>query len=168
MDVGALLAEALGRLPDQVDAVLDGLTEEELAWRPDGRANPIGWLVWHLTRVTDDHVADVAGDEQLWTSGGWVERFGLPLDVGDIGFGHSSDEVARVRAPADLLAAYHRAVLEASATYVGRLSAADLDRIVDERWDPPVTLGARLVSVVGEVDQHLGQAAYVRGLLERR
>ncbi len=48
------------------------------------------------------------------------------------------------------------------------LQPADLDVVVDERWDPPVTLGVRLVSVVNEVNQHVGQAAYVRGLLERR
>ena len=80
-------------------------------------------------------------------------------------YGHSPEEVARVRAPAELLAGYHAAVADRTAEYVRGLTAADLDRVVDEHWDPPVTLGVRLVSVVGDTTQHLGQAAYVRGLL---
>ncbi len=52
-----------------------------------------------------------------------------------------------------------------TAEFVAGLSAADLDRVVDESWDPPVTLGVRLVSVVDDDAQHAGQAAYVRGLL---
>ncbi len=74
--------------------------------------------------------------------------------------------MAAVRASADLLADYLGAVHGRTVEYVAGLTEADLDSVVDERWDPPVTLGVRLVSVVGDDLQHLGQAAYVRGLLE--
>jgi hypothetical protein len=84
------------------------------------------------------------------------------------GWGQSAADVARVRVDADLLAGYHAETAARAIEYVGGLDPADLDRVVDERWDPPVTLGVRLVSVVCEVNQHLGQAAYLRGLLERR
>ena len=47
------------------------------------------------------------------------------------------------------------------------LTDADLPRVVDERWDPPVTLGVRLVSVISDCLQHAGQAAFVRGILLR-
>lgn len=171
MDVSTVLSDALGRAAEQVPALLEGLEPAELAWRPDPDANPIGWLVWHLTRVEDDHIAAVAGSEQLWTFGGWAERFRLPYDLGDIGYGHTTAQVAlagRALVSADLLVGYHEAVAAASRTYLASLGTADLDRVVDASWDPPVTLGVRLVSVVAEVNQHVGQVAYVKGLLERR
>ncbi|HET6153660.1 MAG TPA: DUF664 domain-containing protein [Marmoricola sp.] len=167
MDIDALLSDGFGRVADLVPAVLDGLDLDALAWRPDAEANSIGWLVWHLTRVADDHVALVAGSEQVWTRDGWYERFALPFAADAHGYGQSSDDVAAVRVAGDLLAGYHEAVFHAVLGYIATLAPADLDRIVDERWNPPVTLGARLVSVLNDMSQHIGQASYVRGLLER-
>ena len=123
------------------------------------------WLVWHLARVQDDHVADVAGLEQVWTAQGFHEKFDLPFDASATGYGQSSEQVAHVRVDAERLAAYLAAVHEQTIGYVAGLTPEDLDRVVDDRWDPPVTLGVRLVSVVNDDVQHLGQAAYVRGLL---
>jgi hypothetical protein len=168
MDISELLSDSLGRVRDDVREVVDGLEESQLAWRPDEGSNSIAWLVWHLTRIEDDHVADVAGIDQVWTSQGWYDRFGLPFPPRAHGWGHTPADVAQVRVSGDLLADYHAAVADMTLDYVGSLKPADLDRIVDERWDPPVSLGVRLVSVVNEVNQHLGQAAYLRGLLERR
>lgn len=168
MDVNELLSDGLDRVRDRVPGLVEGLSEDALAWRPDPGANSIAWLVWHLSRVQDDHLADVAGLEQAWTAEGWSERFGLPFPVEEHGFGHSAEDVARVRVPADLLAGYHHAVARQYAGFIARLTPDALDRIVDTRWDPPVTLGARLISVVGEIHAHAAQAAYVRGLWERR
>ncbi len=168
MMIADLLTDAFGRIRETVHHVIDGLTPEELAFRPDDEANSIVWLVWHLTRVQDDHVADMAGTEQVWTSSGWSERFGLSLPVPDTGYGHRSGQVAAVTGDADLLAGYHDAVHNATVRYVQGLRDGDLDRIVDERWDPPVTMGVRLVSIVSDDLQHAGQAAYIRGLLARR
>ena len=163
-----LLTDGFGRIREIVEEVLDGLTTAEVTSRLDGQANSIAWLVWHLTRVQDDHIADGAGTEQAWTSSGWAERFALPLEVSDTGYGHGPDQVAAVTADAELLRAYHDAVCLNTLQFVRRLTDADLDRVVDERWDPPVTLGVRLVSVIADDLQHGGQAAYVRGVLERR
>ncbi len=147
---------------------VEGLTADELSARVAAGANPIGWLVWHLLRVQDDHVAEVAGTEQVWTAEGWAGRFGLPLDDAATGYGMSDDEVDAVRVPsADLLLGYSRAMHARSAEFLRGLSDEDLDRVVDTRGDPPVTLGVRLVSVLSDDLQHLGQAAYVRGLLGR-
>jgi hypothetical protein len=168
MNVSELLADGLGRVREQMPDVVAGLDDDDLAWRPDPEANSIAWLVWHLARIEDDHVAGVAGTEQVWTSEGWADRFDLPFRRGEHGFSMSSADVDKVRASGDLLAGYYDAVAARSAAYVATLEPDDLDRIVDESWDPPVTLGARLVSVVNEVNAHLGQAQYVRGLLERR
>ncbi len=167
MDIAALLTETFDRIAALVPSAVEGLSDDQLAYRPDGTANSIAWLIWHLSRVQDDHLADVAGTEQVWAQG-WRERFAFALsDADGVGYGHSSAEVAQVKASAELLAGYHAAVAAASADYLGELGATDLDRIVDRRFDPPVTLGARLVSVVSDCLQHVGQAAYVRGLVQR-
>src|SRR3954467_15083846 len=156
-----LLIDAFGRVREAVQDAVAGLDEDQLAFRPDPDANSIAWLVWHLTRVQDDHVADVAGGEQIWTVGGWVERFRLPFDVRAIGYGQSSGEVGEVRATAEMLTGYQDAVHAATVDYLRTLADADYDRVVDERWDPPVTLAVRLLSVVNDTLQHVGQAAYV-------
>ncbi|MFD7659012.1 DUF664 domain-containing protein [Actinosynnema sp. NPDC059797] len=163
-----VLVDGFGRVRGSVERVLDGLTPGQLAHRVGGTANSIAWLVWHLTRVQDDHVAEVAGDEQVWTAAGWVGRFDLPLPTGDTGYGHGAEEVAAVDAPADLLLGYHRAVHERTEAYVRGLDARDLTRVVDESWDPPVTLAVRLLSVIEDDLQHVGQAAFARGVLPGR
>lgn len=166
MDVGDLLADGLTRVRQGVEHTLDGIGDA-LTWQPDPEANTISWLLWHLTRIQDDHVADVAGAEQEWTAGRWHRRFALPFDTDDTGYGHSPEQVMAVRVDSELLLGYHRAVSDRSVAWVRPLRAAELDRVVDERWDPPVTLGVRLVSVLSDDLQHLGQAAYLRGLAER-
>lgn len=160
-----LLTDAIGRIRETAQGAVEGLTPDQLAHRVGGRANSIAWLVWHQARVADDHVADVAGTEQVWTADGWAGRFGLPLDESDTGYGHSSGDVAAVRAPADLLLGYAGAVADRMQAYVTGLTDHDLDRVVDGTWDPPVTLAVRLISVIDDDVQHLGQAALVRGLL---
>jgi len=167
MNIGDLLADPFGRVRDQVPGVVEGLDVDQLSWRPDRGANSIAWLLWHLTRIEDDHIAEVAGTEQIWTASGWYDRFALPFPPAAHGWSHTPDEVAQVRVEGDLLAGYHAETAARAIEYVGPLTPADLDRIVDERWDPPVTLGVRLVSVINEINQHLGQAAYLRGLIER-
>lgn len=169
MTSAELLVDGCGRIRDAVHRAVDGLRPEDLAARIDRDANSIGWLVWHLTRVQDDHIADVAKVDQIWTSAGWADRFGLPLDRLATGYGHSSDEVGAVEvASADLLTGYHDAVHEQTLQYLRGLVDTDLARVVDRTWDPPVTLGVRLVSVLADDLQHAGQAAFVRGVLERR
>jgi uncharacterized damage-inducible protein DinB len=168
MNVAELLIDGFNRIRGVVHESVEGLSPEQLAWRPDPGSNSIAWLVWHLTRVQDDHVADVAGTEQVWTSEGWAERFGLPLADSDTGYGHSADQVAAVRVEsAELLTGYHESVCKRTFEYVSELTEKDLDRVVDESWDPPVTLGVRLVSVISDDLQHAGQAAYLRGLVLR-
>ena len=165
MTPAELLIDAFERIDKTAAAAIDGLTDDQLAARPGPEANSIAWLVWHLARVQDDHVADVAGTEQVWTAQDFVTRFDLPFDSGATGYGMNSEEVGHVRVGAELLGDYVHAVHEATVAYLATVTPEDLDRIVDERWDPPVTLGVRLVSVVSDDLQHAGQAAYARGLL---
>jgi hypothetical protein len=161
-----VLAYAYGQVHETLQRSLDGLTAEELDTRVGADANPIGWLAWHLLRVQDDHVADVAGSDQVWTARGFAKRFDLPVDDSAIGYGMSAEEVAGVRiADPALLVEYSAAVHARTAEFLAGLDDGDLDRVVDTRWNPPVTLGVRLVSVLGDDLQHLGQIGYVRGLL---
>lgn len=160
-----LLVDSFVRVRELVAGCTDGLTEEVALYRPDEQANSVTWLLWHLTRVQDDHVAALAGVEQAWPA--WRERFGLPFDPDETGYAQSPEEVAQVRVDPALLAGYHADVHALTLRYLDTLDAQALARVVDTRWDPPVTASARLVSVLGDALQHLGQAGYVRGLAER-
>ncbi|MFJ3334628.1 DUF664 domain-containing protein [Streptomyces sp. NPDC086766] len=162
-----VLIDGYGRIREEVHAAVDGLPAELLNARPAPDANSVSWLVWHLTRVQDDHVADAFGLDQVWLAQDWEKRFGLDLNRRDTGYGHSPAKVAKVMVDsADLLTGYYDAVHEQTLRVLRELTAQDLGRVVDERWDPPVTLGVRLVSVLSDDLQHAGQAAYVRGLLQ--
>ncbi|HEY1733128.1 MAG TPA: DinB family protein [Acidimicrobiales bacterium] len=162
-----LLSDAFDRIRDAVHPAVQGLTTDELAARLDAEANSIAWLVWHLTRIQDDHVAGVAGTEQAWTADGWVNRFGLPFDDGETGYGQGPDDVAQVRADATLLTGYHDAVHARTIAYLQTVADDDLATVVDGSWDPPVTLATRLVSVIADDLQHVGQAAVLRGVIAR-
>jgi hypothetical protein len=161
-----LLVDSFTRIAELVGVVTDGLQPEVATYRVDSEANTVAWLLWHLSRVQDDHLADLAGTPQVWPA--WRERFDLPFDDDATGYGQSPDEVGQVRAAAELLAGYHAEVHAATLRYVEGITDTELARVVDERWDPPVTASARLVSVLGDALQHLGQAAYVVGVAERR
>jgi hypothetical protein len=161
-----LLRDAFGRVRELVEQQCADLDADVATLRLDPDANTPVWLLWHLARVQDDHVAALAGVEQAWAT--WRERFDLPFPAGDIGYGHDSDDVAAVQVPASLVADYHADVHALTLAYVDRLDADELARVVDERWDPPVTASARLVSVLGDTLQHLGQSAFVMGVADRR
>jgi len=169
MDVAELLVDLFGRTDEHVHTAVDGLTAEQLIASVAPGANPIGWLVWHLTRVEDEHIAELLGEEQLWVGGDWARRFGVDANPHDSGYGHTPADVAAVQPDGpDALLDYYAAVAARTRAYLGGLTPDDLDRVVDESWDPPVTLGARLISIADDETQHGGQAAYVRGLVEGR
>lgn len=157
-----LLRDAFTRLIEHADALTEDLPDAVATYRPTESANSIAWLLWHSARVQDFQIADIAETAQVW--GEWVDRFGLDLDRDDTGYGHTPEQVGKVRAPAELLAGYYRAVHAATLDYLGRVDAAELARVVDRHWDPPVTARVRLVSIIDDCAQHLGQAAYLRGI----
>lgn len=161
-----LLRDAFGRVRELVEQQCADLDAATATLRLDPDANSPIWLLWHLARVQDDHVAALAGVDQAWDR--WRERLDLPFAPDDIGYGHDTDDVAAVRVDPSLVDGYHADVHALTLDYVDRLDAAELGRVVDERWDPPVTASARLVSVLGDTLQHLGQNAFVMGVAERR
>lgn len=164
MKSNELLLDAFARIHETVAATLDGADGESLAWRPGGSGNSVAWLVWHLSRVEDVQVASAAGLEPVWTSQGFARLFDLPLPERDTGYGHSTGQVDVVKGSSEVLLAYYDAVHRQTVGLLKTLGDDDFDRIVDDSWDPPVTLGVRLVSTIADCLQHVGQAAYVKGL----
>jgi len=162
-----LLIEAFGRIRGVVHSALKDASVEVLTFRADPEANTIAWLVWHLTRVQDDHIADLMGDDQVWTAGGWVDRFSLSFDPAATGYSQSAADVAAVRPDPELLEGYYDAVHARTIDYLGTLTEPDFAKIVDTSWDPPVTLAVRLVSILSDDLEHAGQASYLRGLANR-
>jgi hypothetical protein len=164
-----LLKDLFGRVAEDLPVHLDGLDLEALHWQPDPKANPVGWLAWHIGRIEDAQMAHIARTEQVWHTGGWVERFRLPYGHEDVGYGQSAAQVSafQVADPA-LLSGYYAAVHTRTDEILDQLAEGDFDRIIDRHWDPPVTLGVRIVSTVNDITQHVGQISYVRGLWERR
>lgn len=163
----SIVTDHFERIRELVHSLTDGLTPAVATWRPDPDANSMAWLIWHLSRVQDSHVAGLTDTEQVWISGGFQQRFGLPFPPEAHGYGQSSADVAAVRTDAGLLEAYHVAVHEACLTFASSVTAESLSRVVDTNWDPPVTAAVRLVSLLGDCLQHAGQAAYVRGMAGR-
>lgn len=166
MDVAGLLLELYGRIPPLARSVVDGVDLATLTEPPASGANPIAWLVWHAARVQDHHVAELLDADQIWVGSDWARRFGLEPDPSNTGYGHAPQDVAAVRpGRPEVLLEYLDAVGRRTRTMLESLAPTELDRIVDRRWNPPVTLGVRLVSIADDSLQHLGQAAYLRGLL---
>lgn len=159
-----ILRDSFNRLIEHVDDLTEDLSDEMSFFRPTPDANSIAWLIWHSARIQDAQLAHIAGIEQVWFSGGWVDRFALDLPRDAHGYGHTTEEVGKVRAPRDLLAGYYRAVHRMTLEYVASVTEEELARIIDENWNPPVTASVRLVSIIDDCAQHLGQAAYIRGI----
>jgi len=168
MEWRELILDGYERVLEILELSLNGLTRDDLNQQPNPDCNSMGWLAWHLTRVQDDHMADLIGEEQLWIKDGWHARFDRPADGKDMGWGHTPEQVAAFRSPdAEILLEYHRAVLERTRRYITAVSEAELARELNEPWFQPLpTVGVRIVSVLSDDLQHVGQVSYVRGLLQ--
>ena len=165
MNTSELLADAARRPLDAATAVLDGIDDATLHTMPGGHGNSIAWLIWHAARQMDYQLSELTGVPQVWGDG-WAEKTGISRESSEFGFGDTDGDVAALRtSSAAELFHYFRSVVDALIAYMEGLSAADLDEIIDTRWDPPVSRGVRLVSIIDDAAVHLGQAAYARGLI---
>jgi hypothetical protein len=167
MNTSEVFVEAFGRISQLVRQSVAGADAEGLSYRPEPGANSIAWLAWHLTRIQDDHVSEIAGIQQAWIADGWHDRFGMEADPHNTGSGHGPDQVAAIPADPELLLVHHETVAGRTAIYLAKVDDAELDRIIDRSYDPPVTVGVRLVSVISDNIQHAGQARYLRGIVDR-
>jgi hypothetical protein len=165
-----LIVDGYDRLPELTEEVLAGFRTADLDWPPRPGCNPLGWTVWHLTRVQDSQIADLMGEASLWTRDGWHQKFGRPPDDDDSGYGHTPAQVSAFRSPSGKVQLdYLRAVTDRTTQYLASLAPADLDRELDEPWQqPPPTVGVRIVSILADCHQHAGEASYIRGLLKAK
>lgn len=167
MNHTTFLIDAARRPVSSAAQVLRGIDREVLHACPGGRGNSVAWLVWHAARQMDAQLASLTGRTQIWTAAGWADRLGVPRGPGEIGFGDTPEQAAALTvSDPDLLLVYLTDVVDALVAAVSGWSADDLDVVVDTAWDPPVTRGVRLVSLIDDAVAHLGQAAYARGLVE--
>jgi hypothetical protein len=165
MDVSALLTDLYSRIPPLAREAVADLRADQLCRAPAPGANTIGWLVWHLARVQDHQIAEMFDCDQIWVSDGWAERFGMEPDPSNMGYGHTAPEAAAVRPDGpEVLVDYLDAVDIRTQGILGGLTATDLDRVIDRTYDPPVTVGVRLISIADDCLQHAGQANYLRGV----
>ena len=151
-----------------LEQTLKGLTREELDWQPKPNCNSIGWITWHLSRFLDWGSSFFSGEEQLWIKDGWFGRFDRPADLADTGGRNTPEQVAAFKSPdTDTLIDYYRAALEKFKLFLNTVSSSDLDKEYDDNWSQVYpTLGSRINAAVRETLQHLGQIAYIRGLLQ--
>lgn len=163
MQLNDFIADALARESEFLLAALDGLTPDELAWQPDPDANSIGWMLWHMVRVEDMWIQFFAQFQtEIWERDGWNVKFGLPIR--DNGFGHTAEQVANFpRIDLAEFLQYRAAVRQAMLDYLSTLSPDDMNTVPRERR-PEMSLGAIFRQIIGELYQHTGQIAYLRGL----
>ena len=165
MDAIETLVDLAQRPLAQLDLFWDGVGPEQLNAHPAGHPNSIAWLVWHAGRQADAQLAELAGADQVWTTGEWAGRRGEGGPAAGHGVGHSPEEARAVVVPdAAPLRDYLEAVTGRAVDYVSGLRPDALDEVVDPHWDPPVTRGVRLVSIFADALQHVGQAGYVAGM----
>ena len=164
MDLNEFIVDALEKEQESLSEAVGDLTPEELAWRAGPEANPIGWILWHMLRVEDMWFQFfIQRRNEIWERESWHEKFGLPTR--DNGFGHTSEQVAGFPA-LDLqeLLRYGEAVRRATLEYLETLSPEDYDAVPREQR-PEMTVGAIFRQIVGELYQHQGHIAYLKGLL---
>jgi uncharacterized damage-inducible protein DinB len=165
MSTTELYADAIRRADADLRRALDDLSNEDLKSQPaGGGSNPIGWLVWHLTRTRDNISSSISGDTSVWEAGGWAARFGMEGELPR--FAPADVHLFDPKDPETLLG-YFDAVAEKSLTIVEGLTDADMSRMVEStnpgRPAQPVT--SRLGVIINDNIQHVGQIAYLRGLI---
>lgn len=170
MTLAEILIDALSRSRERFDRVFDGVTVEQANTPPvpdiAPRTNSLTWLAWHTARELDIQVAPLAGVEPIWVTGGHRERFALPLPDDTEDWHHTPEQAAQVVVDdLSVLTAYLDDAYAMAYGYMRSLAPERLDDIIDSSWDPPVTRGARLVSIIDDAAQHSGQAVYTRRLL---
>ena len=166
MEAKDIVIDALGRIRSILHRTLAGLSLDEIHRQPRPDANSIAWLTWHLTRVQDNGISGLFDQEQAWLSQGWHAQFAMAPDPDNEGQGHTPEQVAAFRAPAiQTLLDYHDSVCTRSQNFVTGLAPADFNRELNEpQYQPPPTVGVRLVSILSDNLQHAGQVAYLRGV----
>ena len=160
---------ALQRNWDMVSTAVAGVNDDTLASMPNEQSNSIAWLVWHMTRVADRFIHSRFQDTgQLWTDGGWAEKFEMEASADEFGMGWSVEQVAAWPSPSrDVLMGYYDAVNDAARDYINGLDDDGLAHQVPAAA-PGTTMSVAdaLGILVWDNIVHGGQVAYIRGYFE--
>lgn len=161
-----ILKDAAGRPAEAVERLRGQITPHNLNAHIGEQDNSVAWLLWHIGREIDAQTAALSGQSEVWASGGFAQRTGLGKAGAEIGYGQTPEQARAVVVPdAAPLLEYVASASSALIAYLRTLTDEDLDYVVDSSWDPPVTRGARIVSIIDDAAQHVGQAAYALGAL---
>lgn len=166
MDFKNIIANALTLNAENfVKTALKDLSDDDLTQQPNAQCNPIGWTLWHQTRVEDGIMSAISGRPQTWTAGNWAEKFGMDAATDDRGMGHSMEQVAAFKASKEALLGYADAVREKTLAVLQALTPADLDRDLPAPGGTTRKAGDYLGILMLDHFHHSGQIAYLRGFL---
>ena len=166
MDFRDVVRSGLDEYLAALKKAVDGLTPAELRWQPSLQANHINWLVWHIGRVEDGWMNEYLREtDTLWASEGWADRFNLPHERS--GYGDTAEDIAAFpEIPMPDLLAYLETVRQSTVALLGTLTEEDLPQTrTTPRTESPPTVVWTLAHVLIENAQHVGQVAYIRGML---
>jgi hypothetical protein len=165
MEATELAIAALTRSYGILERAADGLSDEQFHHLPTPDSNSIAWLVWHLSRWKDNNASRLSGQQSVWEGQGWAEKFGMAADAA--GMGDTPEQVAAFRPKRELLFGYASAAQAAALERIALLKPADLDRDVETPWGTR-SAGLILTASLNDSIQHIGQIAYLRGMLTGR
>ena len=166
MDATHMISDAFQELERDLERALDGLTPEELTWRPENWANPIGFTLWHVTRAEDMWIHRYGLDApHIFEQDGWASKWGiLPQDTG---FGYEETTLdAFPTPPLEEMLAYRQDVRQVTLKYLDTLTPEALDgplKTPHPRYND-YTVGRMLSHLACEIGEHVGHVRYLRGL----
>ncbi len=164
MDATTLIAERLEAYAERLREAMADIDDADLMVQTGPHDNPMGWLLWHMTRFEDRTFAFIGETEQLWTQEGWHERFGLPPDPAADGVGDTMGQVLALRVEKAALTGYFEAVRQRTLACLARLEPEDLDREKpDFAGEGDIRIGIALGRYLADHLAHAGQIHYLRG-----
>ncbi|MCJ7743767.1 MAG: DinB family protein [Dehalococcoidales bacterium] len=164
MEMKDFIKGALDRAKQGTTRAVDGLSHNELIWRPGPECNSIGLILFHQTRFEDSFVQGrIVGNPQVWESDKWYEKFNMPAS--ESGSGYTAEQLAAFRVPElkDLLG-YADAVRAKTLEYLKSAPNNEFDRVINMPRFGDVAVGALLALVIVHMAQHAGEIAYLRGV----
>ena len=174
MDIRELITGTFEDYWARFDNAIEGLTSEELAWRPQADCNPISFIAWHMARVEDRFVHHFAqGVDDVWGTNNWYTQFGL--EPSDHGVRFTLEQVATFPVISlDLLQGYLGDVRADTKAFIQAFRLSDLDIVPGRFPFPPNSpggsdkwqMGHMFRQLFGELNQHLGQVSYLRGMVK--
>jgi hypothetical protein len=166
MPISDFILDMLDRMQQAVMEAVDSLSREELAWRPEPEANPIGFILWHQLRCEDAFVQGlIQRKTQVWVTEKWYQKLNLPENPMDNGYGYTAEQVAvfPILELSDL-SGYAEAVRSRTLEYLKGVPPDKFDEVIQAGVFKGLAISKVFSLLLCEITQHIGQIAYLRGL----